>query len=89
MIFFSESFGSFSYAKKLRDRILNEVPHAQVFLFSGREDAFEITVDDKFIYSKLKLRAYPPKRKVNIDFLLFFLTLCFCSLLFGHLRLFL
>lgn len=46
--------------------ILKEVPHAQVETFVGRDDSFEIIVDNQLIFSKLQLRIFPSFKKVKL-----------------------
>ena len=45
--------------------ILAEVPGAEVTGKKGRRSSFEVTVNEKLIFSKLKSSGFPVFQKVN------------------------
>lgn len=62
-----EYCGGWGYAPRyqdLRRAILAEVPTAEVIGKVGRRSSFEVTVNDKLIFSKLNLGGFPSAEDV-------------------------
>jgi len=50
--------------RKLRDEILASLPSADVTGSKGRKTSFEVTINDKLVYSKLDKNGFPEFKDV-------------------------
>jgi len=58
------AWGYDSRYEELRKLILREVPNAEVKGNVGRSTSFEVTINEKLVFSKLAKRAFPVYERV-------------------------
>lgn len=73
-----EYCGRWGYAPRFRDlkqRILRECPEASVDGEVGRATSFEVTINDKLVYSKLNEGAFPDFDAVIYPYIFYYIYL--------------